>query len=185
MDPDRDPRFLATGRAATAAMTCGQTDLLTSTPPGCRTYQSVNQCDTLAGSRDRLRYLIHGSSGLRPSDLWLGSWHPQGVPPRRLAHCLIGRGDALSDMSDKSDGADGADERDGDDLSDGSRCLIGQVGRGGRIGRAVAMTYRTSRTSRTSRTDRTSAVAMPYRRGRRGGRARCHLLCSQKLGRNW
>ena len=31
--------------------------------------------------------------------------HPQGVPPRRLAHCLIGRGDALSDKSD------GADER--------------------------------------------------------------------------
>ena len=49
MDPDRDPRFIATGRAAIAAMTCGQIDLLTSTPPGCRTYQSVNQCDTLRG----------------------------------------------------------------------------------------------------------------------------------------
>ena len=102
MDPDRDPRFLATGRAATAAMTCGQIDLLTSTPPGCRTYQSVNQCDTLAGSRDRLRYLIHGSSGRA----------------------------VLSDESDKSDESDGAmtcrtgcavlsDESDGTDGSDG------------------------------------------------------------------
>ena len=137
MDPDRDPRFLATGRAATAAMTCGQIDLLTSTPPGCRTYQSVNQCDTLAGSRDRLRYLIHGSSGLRPSDLWLGSWHPQGVPPRRLAHCLIGQGDALSDMSDKSDGA-----------------VPDRTSRRSRT-HAMAMPYRTSRTGRT---DRTSAM---------------------------
>ena len=37
MDPDRDPRFIATGRAAIAAMTCGQIDLLTSTPLGRRT----------------------------------------------------------------------------------------------------------------------------------------------------
>jgi len=66
MDPDRDPRFIATGRAAIAAMTCGQIDLLTSTPPGCRTYQSVNQCDALAGSRDCLLCPVHGSSGLRP-----------------------------------------------------------------------------------------------------------------------
>ena len=50
MDPDRDPRFIATGRAAIAAMTCGQIDLLTSTPLGRRTHQSVNQCDALAGS---------------------------------------------------------------------------------------------------------------------------------------
>ena len=33
-DPVRDPRFLATGRAATAAMTCGEIDVLTSTPCG-------------------------------------------------------------------------------------------------------------------------------------------------------
>ena len=37
MDPDRDPRFIATGRAAIAAMTCVQIDLLTSTPLGRRT----------------------------------------------------------------------------------------------------------------------------------------------------
>ena len=43
MDPDRDPRFIATGRAAIAAMTCGQIDLLTSTPLGRRTYQGVWQ----------------------------------------------------------------------------------------------------------------------------------------------
>ena len=43
--------------------------------------------------------------GATPLDTWLWSGHPQGVPPRRLAHCLIGRGDALSDKSD------GADER--------------------------------------------------------------------------
>ena len=34
MDPDRDPRFIATGRAATAAMTCGQFNVLTSTLVG-------------------------------------------------------------------------------------------------------------------------------------------------------
>ena len=32
---------------------------------GCSTYQSGNQCDTLAGSRDRLQWLISGSSGLK------------------------------------------------------------------------------------------------------------------------
>ena len=36
MDPDRDPRFIATGRAATAAMTCGQINVRTSTP--CRSH---------------------------------------------------------------------------------------------------------------------------------------------------
>ena len=55
-DPSLPPRPLAGRRAEPSA-----------TPPGCRTYQSVYQCDTLAGSRDRLRCLIHGSSGLRPS----------------------------------------------------------------------------------------------------------------------
>ena len=34
MDPARDPRFIATGRAATAAMTCGQIIVRTSTPCG-------------------------------------------------------------------------------------------------------------------------------------------------------
>ena len=33
-DPARDPRFIATGRAATAAMTCGQIIVRTSTPCG-------------------------------------------------------------------------------------------------------------------------------------------------------
>lgn len=37
MDPDRDPRFIATDRAAIAAMTCGQIDLLTPTPCGSHT----------------------------------------------------------------------------------------------------------------------------------------------------
>ena len=33
-DPARDPRFIATGQAATAAMTCGQTIVRTATPCG-------------------------------------------------------------------------------------------------------------------------------------------------------
>ena len=33
-DPARDPRFIATGRAATAAMTCGQIIVRTATPCG-------------------------------------------------------------------------------------------------------------------------------------------------------
>ncbi|WP_297132853.1 hypothetical protein [uncultured Porphyromonas sp.] len=33
-DPARDPRFIATGRAATAAMTCGQIIVRTKTPCG-------------------------------------------------------------------------------------------------------------------------------------------------------
>ena len=33
-DPARDPRFIATGRAATAAMTCGQILVRTATPCG-------------------------------------------------------------------------------------------------------------------------------------------------------
>ena len=33
-DPDRYPRLIATGRAAIAAMTCGQINVLTSTPCG-------------------------------------------------------------------------------------------------------------------------------------------------------
>ena len=73
MDPDRDPRFIATGRAAIAAMTCGQIDLLTSTPLGRRTHQSVYQCDALAGSRDCLLCPVHGSSGLRPSTRGYGA----------------------------------------------------------------------------------------------------------------
>ena len=77
MDPDRDPRFIATGRAAIAAMTCGQIDLLTSTPLGCRTPDSA----TPWRGRDRLHCPVHGSSGLRPSTTWLWSGHPQGVPP--------------------------------------------------------------------------------------------------------
>ena len=99
MDPDRDPRFIATGRAALAAMTCGQIDLLTSTPPGCRTPGAsliVRHPGGVAGS---FVTPSHGSSGLTPLDLWLGSGHPGGVPPRRQAHCLIGRRDDLSDGS--------------------------------------------------------------------------------------
>ena len=36
-DPDRDPRLIATGRATTVAMTCGQISVLTSTPLAGRT----------------------------------------------------------------------------------------------------------------------------------------------------
>ena len=85
-DPSLPPRPLVGRRAEPSA-----------TPPGCRTYQSVYQCDTLAGSRDRLRCLIHGSSGLRPSTAWLRSGHPQGVPASTPSRRVL----ALADPSQR------------------------------------------------------------------------------------
>ena len=105
MDPDRDPRFIATGRAAIAAMTCGQIDLLTSTPLGRRTPGASLIVRHPGGVAGLLALTVPRVFGATPLDPRLWSGHPQGVLPRRLAHCLIGRGDALSDKSD------GADER--------------------------------------------------------------------------
>ena len=51
---------------------------LSATPPGCRTYLSVIQCDTLAGSRDCLHCPVHGSSGLRPSTRGYGAGTHKG-----------------------------------------------------------------------------------------------------------
>ena len=45
------------------------------TPPGCRTYQSVNQCDTLAGSRD-LAMPFPRVIGATPLDPGLKNGHP-------------------------------------------------------------------------------------------------------------
>ena len=67
--------------------------------------QSVRHPSGVAGSITISDPRVVGATPLRPVARKLA---PQGVPPRRLAHCLIGQGDALSDMSDKSDGADGA-----------------------------------------------------------------------------
>ena len=50
-DPDRDPRFIATGRAATAAMTCGQI----STP--CGSHRQYHH--GLQSSHLLLRFLSH------------------------------------------------------------------------------------------------------------------------------
>ena len=54
------------GSSALLASTPGKpTHSRYTTPLERRTYQSVNQCDTLAGSRDRLQWLIPGSSVLK------------------------------------------------------------------------------------------------------------------------
>ena len=90
MDPDRDPRFIATGRAAIAAMTCGQIDLLTSTPLGCRTHQSVYQCDTLAGSRDCLLCPVHGSRGYAPRPVAKKRAPTRGAPFPTLHYWMNG-----------------------------------------------------------------------------------------------
>ena len=69
MDPDRDPRFIATGRAALAAMTCGQIDLLTSTPLGCRTPGAsliVRHPGGVAGSITISDPRVVGATPLRP-----------------------------------------------------------------------------------------------------------------------
>ena len=89
MDPARDPRFIATGRAATAAKTCGQIKALTATPPGCRTSSPL-LCDP-KGSR------MYASAdprvfGASPLDPWLWSGHPQGVQPRSRSCGIDGRG---------------------------------------------------------------------------------------------
>ena len=65
--PSLPPRPLVGRRAEPSA-----------TPPGCRTYQSVNQCDTLTGSRDCLHCPVHGSSGLRPSTCGYGAGTHKG-----------------------------------------------------------------------------------------------------------
>ena len=54
------------------------------TPPGRRTYRSDNECDALAGSRGHLRYLIHGSSGLRPSTRGYEASTPRGASSHNL-----------------------------------------------------------------------------------------------------
>ena len=76
MDPDRDPRFIATGRAATAAMTCGQINVRTSTPCGSQSLSL--RCDaTRMGARSEIN--SHTSV---LATLWfdrcLGSGHPCG-----------------------------------------------------------------------------------------------------------
>ena len=76
MDPDRDPRFIATGRAATAAMTCGQINVRTSTPCGSQSLSL--RCDaTRMGARSEIN--SHTSV---LATLWfdrcLGSAHPCG-----------------------------------------------------------------------------------------------------------
>ena len=79
MDPDRDPRFIATGRAAIAAMTCGQIDLLTSTPLGRRTPGASLIVRHPGGVAGVLALPGPRVFGATPLDLWLWSGHPQGV----------------------------------------------------------------------------------------------------------
>ena len=55
------------------------------TPPGCRTYQSGNQCDTLAGSWD-LAMPYPRVIGATPLDPGLNSGHPQGVLRYPILH---------------------------------------------------------------------------------------------------
>ena len=69
-DPSLPPRPLVGRRAEPSA-----------TPPWCRTYQSVNQCDALAGARDYLLCPFHGSSGLRPSTRGYGAGTRKGCFP--------------------------------------------------------------------------------------------------------
>ena len=76
MDPDRDPRFIATGRAATAAMTCGPIDVLTSTTCGSQSL-SLRCAATRMGARSEIN--SHTSV---LATLWfdrcLGRGHPCG-----------------------------------------------------------------------------------------------------------
>ena len=75
-DPARDPRFIATGRAATAAMTCGQINVLTSTPcgsPGKRI--SARRPARGRGGRDGSLYIGHCFA----DDRCLWSEHPSGA----------------------------------------------------------------------------------------------------------
>ena len=79
-DPARDPRSIATGRAATAAMTCGKVSVLTSTPPGCRTSSpppSATHKGSLSFASADPRVI-----GATPLDPRLWSGHPGGVQPR-------------------------------------------------------------------------------------------------------
>ena len=76
MDPDRDPRFIATGRAAIAAMTCGQINVRTSTPCGSQSL-SLRCAATRMGARSEIN--SHTSV---LATLWfdrcLGNGHPCG-----------------------------------------------------------------------------------------------------------
>ena len=90
MDPDRDPRFIATGRAATAAMTCGKVSVLTSTPIGCRTSSpppSATHKGSLSFASADPRVI-----GATPLDPRLWSGHPGGVQPRPRSCGIGGRG---------------------------------------------------------------------------------------------
>ena len=88
-DPGGDPRSIATGRAATAAKTCGKVNVLTSTPPGCRTSSPPPLRPTRG--RCRLHGVIHGSSGLRPSTRGYGAGTPEGCNLRPRSCGIDGR----------------------------------------------------------------------------------------------
>ncbi len=53
------------------------------TPPGCRTYQLGNQCDTLSGSYTLYAPSYPGSSALRASTPGLKAGDPSGASPLR------------------------------------------------------------------------------------------------------
>ncbi len=89
-DPARDPRSIATGRAATAAMTCGKVSVLTSTPIGCRTSSpppSATHKGSLSFASADPRVI-----GATPLDPRLWSGHPGGVQPRPRSCGIGGRG---------------------------------------------------------------------------------------------
>ena len=89
MDPDRDPRFLATGRAATAAMTCGKIDLLTSTPLGRRTPGAsliVRHPGGVAGSITISDPRVVGATPLRPVARKLAPTRGASPPPGALSY---------------------------------------------------------------------------------------------------
>ena len=79
LDPARDPRFIATGQAATAAKTCGKVSVLTPTPPGCRTSPSPSATHKGSLSYASADPRVIGATPLDPR-LWSG--HPGGVQPR-------------------------------------------------------------------------------------------------------
>ena len=72
--PRRDHRFLdRRSRHEVPKTPRKKTQVKIYDPAGCRTYQSFNQCDTLAGSRDRLQRPIHRSSGLKSGHPYRGA----------------------------------------------------------------------------------------------------------------
>ena len=77
MDPARDPGFLATGRAAIAAKTCGQIDVLTTTPCGSPGKGVAARRPTRGrGGRGGVLHIGHRFA----DDRCLWSKHPQWVP---------------------------------------------------------------------------------------------------------